>query len=301
MTKISVKIPASCTNLGPGFGTLGLAINIWNKFEVSLTGKKLDIRVEGEGENEIALSRENLFFFAIEEFARKFRITTPTGIKIKINNSVPIKSGLGSSSSALLGGILAANVLFDKNFEHQKILDFATQIVGRSDNICPALLGGLTIHMVSEKQVIARKIEVSELETLIITPEVKLSSLELREAFTKDYIPMKDFNKNKINSILVIEAFRNKDIGLLREAMVDYVFQPYRLPLIPGAAEAIRAAQNSGAAAALSGAGPSLIAFSDGNEKEVANLMKKEFDRVKVRSRVFFSNISNSGAIINHS
>ena len=87
MTKISVKIPASSANLGPGFDTLGLALNLWNEIEVSFTGSNLDIRVDGEGGNDMFLNRKNLVFLAIEKFSRQFGIKTPSGIKIKINNS----------------------------------------------------------------------------------------------------------------------------------------------------------------------------------------------------------------------
>jgi homoserine kinase len=219
-----------------------------------------------------------------------------------------LSSGLGSSAAAKLTGILAANVLLGKPLLHNEILNLATEMEGHPDNVAPALLGGLVVSTVEDGKVFAHKIntetnqtsvgylELPAFDITVVLPEFHLSTTQARTVLP-EYIPMKDAVNNISHAMLVTEAFRNGDFDLLSKAMNDTLHQPYRLSLIPGAPEAMEAARRAGAAAAaLSGAGPSIIAFSAKRDPAIGEAMKTAFEQSGLQARILQLRMSNYGA-----
>ena len=299
MHNITVKVPATSANLGPGFDALGLALDLWNvsTFEPA---DDFSVYVEGEGKGRISQGRNNLIIRAALRLAEHAG-TELLPFVVRCTNRIPIGSGLGSSAAATLTGLLAANALTGATLSQEDILYLASEIEGHPDNVAPALLGGLIVSTQGQGKIIARKLPIAPLYITVVVPDFRFPTRQARKALPHQ-VKMKDAIHNISRAVLVTEAFRTGDLSLLGEAMSDALHQPYRLPLIPGARAAMRAAQAEGAAVALSGAGPSLIAFSSRIEAGPGDAMKQAFKDAGLHARVFPLQVSEKGsqAMIEH-
>jgi homoserine kinase len=299
MKKVCVRVPATTANLGPGFDALGLALDLWNEAEFSQTnGKKVTISVAGEGAGMLPADETNTILAAALQLYTLVG-KKPNGLTIRCINRIPLVSGMGSSSAALLTGMLGANVLLGKPFPREEILTMATQSEGHPDNVVPAMLGGLVASTISHGEVIARKLLVSPMAITVVMPDFYFPTKSAREILP-EYVLLQDAIFNLSRSVLVIKALETGDLALLGEVMEDSLHQPYRLPLIPGALDAIKAARRVGASAvALSGAGPSLIAFSgQPADARIGIAMQRIFEQAGLKARIFPLNISHSGASV---
>jgi homoserine kinase len=293
MHNITVKVPATSANLGPGFDALGLALDLWNEstFEPA---DDFTVYVEGEGKGRISQGRNNLIIRAALRLAEHVGGELSPFI-VRCTNRIPIGSGLGSSAAATLTGLLAANALTGATLSQEDILHFASGIEGHPDNVAPALLGGLIVSSQGEGKIIARKLPIAPLFITVVVPDFRFPTRQARKALPHK-VRLKDAVQNISRAILMTEAFRTGDLSLLGEAMSDALHQPYRLPLIPGARAAMRAAQAEGAAVALSGAGPSLVAFSSRAEAGHGEAMKQAFQDAGLHARIFPLQASDKGA-----
>ena len=298
--KLLVKVPATSANLGPGFDSLGLALDLWNETAITLA-IEFSIRVKGEGEDKLSNDKNNLIFCAAQRLAEFAGRSLPQ-FHADCVNQIPLSSGLGSSAAATLTGLLAANALLGNPLLKEEVLGLASEMEGHPDNVAPALMGGLVVSTLDEGKVIAQKIGVAENAPPIyitsVLPDYHLPTKEARAALPEK-VSMKDAVHNISRAVLVTEAFRNGDLELLGKAMTDTLHQPYRLKLIPGAEAAMVAAKEAGASAvALSGAGPSLIAFSSKAEAGIGESMKRAFEAAGLITRIFNLGISSHGAEI---
>lgn len=298
--KILVKVPATTANLGPGFDALGLALDLWNETEfVATADRQITVSISGEGAGKLPLNAEN----AIVESALKIYelVKKPcAGLRIRCINRVPIGSGLGSSSAAMLTGMLGANALLGSPFSDEEILKLAIETEGHPDNVAPAMLGGLVASIVHEERVISLKLPAkanhSSVHVTIVLPDFDFPTKQARAILPKQ-IERKDAIYNISRAVLVTEALRTGDLDLLGKSMTDMLHQPYRLPLIPGAQAAMQAARQAGAAAvALSGAGPSLIAFSSKEKPSIGAVMQRAFESAGLTARIFELGTSYEGA-----
>ena len=299
--KILVKVPATSANLGPGFDSLGLALDLWNETTITLA-IEFSMRVKGEGGDSLSTDKNNLIFRAAERLAEFAGRSLPS-FHVDCFNQIPLSSGLGSSAAATLTGLLAGNVLLGKPLLKEEILDLAAEMEGHSDNVSPALMGGLVVSTMDKGKVIAHKIAVAEnippLHITCVLPDYHLPTKEAR-AVLPNQVAMQDAVHNISRAMLVTEAFRNGDLDLLGKSMSDTLHQPYRLKLIPGAQSAMGAAKEAGASAvALSGAGPSVIAFSSKAEAGIGESMKRAFETAGLLNvRIFNLGVSGRGAEI---
>ncbi len=298
--KILVKVPATTANLGPGFDALGLALDLWNETEfIASDDCQITISISGEGKGTLPLDAEN----AIVEAAQKIYglVGKPcAGLRIRCVNRIPIGSGLGSSSAAMLTGMLGANALLGSPFTDEEILKLAIETEGHPDNVAPAMLGGLVASIVYEERVISLKLPAranrSPMHVTIVLPDFDFPTKQARAILPKQ-VERKDAIYNISRAVLVTEALRTGDLDLLGKSMTDMLHQPYRLPLIPGAQAAMRAGRQAGAAAvALSGAGPSLIAFSPKEHPEIGAAMQRAFETAGLTARIFELGTSYEGA-----
>ncbi len=298
--KILVKVPATTANLGPGFDALGLALNLWNETEFSpRTDGQIHIQVRGEGQGKIPESAENTIVQSALQLYALAGQPCP-GMDIHCLNRVPIGSGLGSSSAALLTGMLGANALLGNPLSEEEVLKLAIETEGHPDNVAPAMLGGLVASIVHEGRVISLKLPAranrSPMHVTIVLPGFDFPTHQAR-AILPTTIPRQDAIYNISRAVLVTEALRTGDLDLLGKAMTDALHQPYRLPLIPGAQAALQAARQAGAAAvALSGAGPSLIAFSAKADEQIGKAMQAQFVAAGLPARIFALSASYEGA-----
>jgi len=209
-------------------------------------------------------------------------------------------SGLGSSSAALLTGYLGGNALLGSPFSTEVLLRMAIESEGHPDNVAPAMLGGLVASLIDEELVIPVRLNsfnpIIPIHITVVLPNFEFPTLEARKILP-EFVSRKDAVFNISRAILVTEALRTGDLNLLGAAMEDRIHQPYRLDLIPGAREVMDAARQNGAqAVALSGAGPSLIAFTSRKLPVVGRAMQKAFLSAGLSSRIFELEISQQGA-----
>ena len=302
---ITIRVPATSANLGPGFDSLGLALDLWNDTVITLAIES-SVQVTGEGRERLASGENNLIIRSAQKLAERLGRRLPP-VHLDCINRIPLSSGLGSSAAAKLTGLLGANVLLGKPLSKEEILDLATEMEGHPDNVASALLGGLVVSTVENGKVFTHKITVdgnhttlgnfeSPIQVTVVLPDFHLSTRQARLVLPEQ-VPLKDALYNLSRAVLVTQAFRDGDLDLLGRAMTDTLHQPYRLSLIPGAQQAMDAAREAGAAGvALSGAGPSLIAFSAERNPAIGESMRRAFAQAGLQARIFPLKMSNHGA-----
>ena len=296
---ITIRVPATSANLGPGFDSLGLALDLWNETIITLA-IEYSVQVNGEGMERLSPGENNLIIRSAQRLAEVVGKRLPP-FHLDCTNRIPLSSGLGSSAAAKLTGLLGANALLGKPLLRDDILDLASEMEGHPDNVAPALLGGLIVSTTENGKVLAHKINLaadadSHIHITVVLPDFHISTQQARTALP-DHVTMRDAVHNISRAIMVAEAFRDRDFDLLSKAMTDTLHQPYRLSLIPGAQDAMHAAQVAGAsAAAISGAGPSIIAFSSNRDPGIGESMAGAFERAGLSARTFQLKISQPGA-----
>lgn len=297
---VRVRVPATTANLGPGFDALGMALDLWNEtIWTSASDHQIQATITGEGADVLPTDATNPIIAAA--LSLYHRVGAPcNGLKVHCINRIPLGSGLGSSSAALLSGLLGANALLGEPFSREEILKMAIEMEGHPDNVAPAMLGGLVVSILHDGRVVSIKLPAraqrSPIRATVVLPNVDFPTEYARSILPRT-VDRQDAIHNISRSVLVVEALRTGDLEMLGKAMDDRLHQPYRLPLIPGALSAMEAARQAGAAAvALSGAGPSLIAFSTDWAPEIGEAMRQEFARAGLQARVFHLRVSERGA-----
>ena len=302
---VTVTIPATTANLGPGFDCLGLALGLYN--EVTLAAapagtypNDLHITIYGEGAGRLPGDARNL---VAQAAARIFAHLGhgPAGLHITQHNRIPVGSGLGSSAAAVLGGMLAANALVDGGLSQAEILRLAAAMEGHPDNVVPAGLGGLVlINQAADGQLHVEPIPLPPQQVVIVLPDFDLPTATARAALPRQ-VPLADAIFNAGRLALLVRALAAGDYQRLPLAMQDRLHQPYRLPLIPGMAAAFAAAYAAGAAGvALSGAGPSLLAFAPDNHQAIAAAIQAAFAPAGLPSRAWILPVDAQGAQVGH-
>ena len=310
MKSVSIRVPATSANLGPGFDCLGLALDLWNETVIlwqEPPGRypfTATIYVEGEGSGFLPGDDRNWIVRAALYLMKKAGAAPPGKVEIRCKNGILLSSGLGSSAAAVLTGLMAANAWLEKPLGQAAILKLATELEGHPDNVAAAIFGGLALVAPGSpgEPPLVQTVPIPVWSVVVALPGINLSTQAAR-ASLPEMVPLKTAVANIGRSMLVVEALRNGDETLLGKAMQDRLHQPYRLPRIPGAEEAILAARQAGAAAAaLSGAGPGVIAFLPPNEPSIAEhvlkAMEASFHDAGVQARGFQLRTTSQGASI---
>jgi homoserine kinase len=308
MTRIvTAHIPATSANLGPGFDALGIALDLWNTFELHEDPNQNGISVETHGEGAAVLPTDTSHL-VVRTMIEELGLHAPfdargAHYRIVCQNQVPCGSGLGSSSTATLAGLILARAVIDRHginsaASRQRILTRAFDIEGHGDNIAPALLGGLVVVTAQDGQVIAEQLPVAPLRVVVCVPELHFLTSHARSVLPQQY-SRADAVFNIARAPLVVEALRRGDLDLLGRVMHDRIHEPYRLPAIPGALPAKQAALDAGAAAvAMSGAGPGLIAFAHDQHEAIGETMRQVFVEFGLAARFWVVGVSQQGVRI---
>ncbi len=293
---MTIKIPCSTSNLGPGFDTLGLALNRY----LVLTAEQsngLVITVEGNGKDHIATDSTNLVYAAIETTARKIGRTLPA-IHLHINNEIPAYGGLGGSGAAIAGGVFLANELLELNLSKDDMLNIAVEIEGHPDNVSAALFGGLTINCFdAERKVHCRSVKIEKpLSIITCSPQFQVQTKQARKILPQQ-VTLKDAVTNIENAASLVAALMSGDFDALRYVTAEKLHEQYRATLIPGFDDVKNAALNAGALSFnISGAGPTVFAFAVKNEKEITGAMQKAFEENGQTATSEIMTVENNGA-----
>ena len=282
--KVSVRVPATSANLGPGFDTLGMALAFYDELEVEAVAENnVIVDVTGEGAGEVATDETNLVVkcmqFTFDRFGQKM-----PGLRIKAHNVIPHGRGMGSSGAAVVSGIMAAKGLLEGIVEigPNELLDIATELEGHPDNVAPALFGSLNIAWEDEQGPHTKKLFVHRgVSPLVLVPSFQLST-KLARSLQPESVPHEDAVFNVSRSALLIAALTASP-ELLLEATQDRLHQDYRASAMPQTATLIQALRDRGHAAVVSGAGPSvLVLASDPAERlEAAKFVTESYPEWK--------------------
>ena len=287
---IKIRVPATTANLGPGFDCLGLALKLYLNLEIEEIAQGLVIEYHGEGADKFSSKKDTLIRKSAELVLKKIgQDKSKKGLKIKVFNQIPITRGLGSSASAIIGGIVGAVRLYNIDLTNQEMLELALSLEGHMDNIVPALIGGLTLaYKTGREEIRWTRIETPlDLRIVEAIPEFTLNTKEARKVLPqKVALPEAIFNLSR--SALLVNALQNSDWEVLAEAMEDRLHQPYRIPFIPGIEDMFSQIKKTGlAGAALSGSGPSVVSLTKmGSEGIISKIMKDAFLKAGVACRV---------------
>lgn len=303
MKTIRVQVPATSANCGPGFDCLGLALNLYNIFTFTpiadataytytFKGFGADIlRMEDPKKNLIGFAMDQVFA-TVQEPIRYGHITSET--------LIPPSRGLGSSSTAIVGGLLLANTLVKNPLTKEELLVIANRMEGHPDNVAPAIYGNLCCATGLKTKVLNTVIPVpEELHFAVVVPEV-LVSTEYARSVLPNHIPFKEAVQNVSHASLFVTSLITHQLDNLSTALEDNLHVPYRKALIPHCDDVFKAAKTEGAyGATISGSGSTLIAYTDKRHVEnVAKAMGEVFISHGVENKIYCLEADTKGARI---
>lgn len=293
---ITVKVPATTANLGSGFDSLGLALDLELKVDVKLSQDKGKVHFKGYGDLQIEQNpASNLIVKSMQKLFLETGESMPP-VDIYIENNIPLGKGLGSSAAAIVAGLYAGNFLLKNKFREEDLINIAVAMEGHADNVVPAVVGGLTAVMMEDGQVYYQKLPFpDELKIVMAVPDFILPTTKARKVLPQS-IDIKDVIVSLQKACYLMASFCSRDFKFLDIAMNDKIFQPVRKNFIPGFDEVASEAKKSGAlGVAVSGAGPSVIAFSLENEQLIGEKIRDIWTLHGISSEVFYLKVHENG------
>lgn len=309
--KVSVKVPASSANVGPGFDCLGMALPIYNTItieETVLPGTGIEINVISEDENidemvfnEIPKDENNLVYKAVEMLYNSIG-QEPSELKINIQTGIPIARGLGSSSSIIVGGLLAANKLLGNPADEAALLAIATEVEGHPDNVAPAILGGLVLAIQQDDGLLSySRIDWPEdWDITVCIPDFQLSTEIARSILPKE-VSMQDAIYNTKHLAMMLQAINEENPKLMKASMKDRLHQPYREKLVPGMKEIMESFKHEDGVlgCVLSGAGPAILVISHKYDLDkIKSTVTEIWEAQNIKSEIKTMKIEEQGAVV---
>ena len=267
--RVGVEVPATTANLGAGFDALALALDLVTSVAVEIVPPGTDpaylVEVRGEGAGQLPSGRRNRFISALIAGIEATGVDpTGAGFHVRMDNRIPVTRGLGSSASATVAGLVAADALLGGALGPELILELAAQTEGHADNAAAAVYGGLCVVATVEGVPRAVRLDPpAHVLAALFIPDKHLSTAAMRAALPAT-VPFADAVHNVGAATLAVAALSSGRLDLLRPATIDRLHEPYRAAAYPELPELIEAALAAGAmGACMSGAGPTVIAFHD--------------------------------------
>lgn len=260
MTDLRVRAPATSANLGPGFDAFAIALPLLAEFDVR-PARTWSVSIEGDGDG-VPTGDDNLFVVGARAVARTAKAHLAPRHVVQ-RSSIPLGRGLGSSAAAIAGGVVAANALLGEPLDRGTLLRIAAEVEGHADNVAAALYGGVTVAIPGTDGPVATRFAFPRTwRVCLLVPLARLSTQESRETLPPQ-VSRTDAVFNLAHASALLAAILRADGALLSLAMSDRLHEPIRARLVPGLEEIVAAARAAGAfGAALSGAGPAVIAFA---------------------------------------
>ena len=309
--KVSVKVPATSANLGPGFDCLGIALPIYNTVtidETVLPGTGVEINILSQDENfddliidHIPTDENSIVYKAVELLYNSIG-QTPSELKINIQTQIPVTRGLGSSAAVIVGALIAANHLLGEPADESAILSIATEIEGHPDNVTPAVVGGLVLSsMEDDGSILYRKIDwPDEWAITVCIPDVELAT-EISRSVLPETVPMQDAVFNTKRMGMLIQAIHTKDEELMKAALTDKLHQPYRAKLVPWLDDINKSIRHDEDifGCVLSGAGSAVLVVSKQNATDrVRSKINEVMTNLNVKAEIKTLKVENDGATI---
>jgi homoserine kinase len=305
---VNVQVPATTANIGPGFDCLGAALTLYNQFQFTAlpdsrtdSPPSLTIEVEGTESDRVGRDRRNLAYQAFCYFFEQTKQPIPN-LHLKIWLGVPLARGLGSSATAIVGGLLGANALTGDPLSQGQILDLAIALEGHPDNVAPALLGGCQLSVFDEP---ASAWTICPIQwPAAVVPIVAIPDFELSTEAARAVLPQQSSYGDAIFNMahlgLLIKGLETGRGEWIQVALQDRLHQPFRTALISGFSEVRTAAMEFGAwGLVISGAGPTLLALSNPDAAPVvATQIQAAWERQGITAQVSMLQLDTKGAIV---
>lgn len=288
---IKIRVPATTANMGPGFDTLGCALTLYNEFEVEIS--------EGlsfEGCDEIYWNEENLFVVAYKKTLEKMKIPF-SGVNVIFETDIPVSRGMGSSSALIVGGAMAANVLYGNKLKKSELLAICNEIEGHPDNVAPALYGGMCASLIKENVPYTLRYDInSAIRFCVMIPDFKTSTHEARKLLPEN-VTFKEAVFNLSHVALLCKALELNDEQMIQIALDDKLHQPYRKNLILDYNQIRNTCMQKGAYGFfISGSGPTCIALF--KEDDFIPQLRKEFAKFESKWQIIELHADLNGAIV---
>ena len=291
--RVSIAVPASIANLGPGFDILAIAVQLQNDVHAELSDGPLSIDPGTDATTALRNPEHNRITRAYVQACAELAVATD-GAQFRCVNRIPFARGLGSSAAAALGGVLAAVALHHAPWDEQMVLDCVGRLEGHRDNGAAALLGGLAICAPGAPAVQMHVPD--ELRAVVFLPDAGLETDAARRVVAGEF-SRADAIFNASRCALLVRALAMRDYETLGDAMDDRWHQPARARLVPEAAHLMLAAREAGAAgAALAGAGPSVVALTVRDPDAVAGALEQAAATRGVAGHAVTFEVRNYGA-----
>jgi homoserine kinase len=262
--ELRVRVPASSANLGPGFDSFAIALPLLAEFDLR-PARVWSVHVDGDAHqngNGIPSGDDNLFVVSARAAAEAAAETLGAYHVIQ-RSAIPVGRGLGSSAAAIVGGVVAANALMGEPLDRRTLLRVASEVEGHADNVAAALYGAFTVVLPSDSGPVATRIAFPRAWRICLFIPREALSTDKARAVLPDSVSRADAVFNIAHAAALLAAVLRSDGALLSIAMADRLHQPARAHLITGLADIMAAARGAGAfGAALSGAGPAVLAFA---------------------------------------
>lgn len=304
MSIVTVTVPATTANLGPGFDCIGAALNLANIFHFEVIEKNpaqpvVNIRVKGQEADKVSNDQDNLLYQSFSHLYQHLGRNLPS-VNILIELGVPLARGLGSSATAIVGGLVAANYLAGKPLSQTEVMELAIAQEGHPDNVVPALLGNcqLAVGEMGHWQICQLSWH-SQLIPVLAIPDFELSTEAARAVLPPNYSRADAvFNIGRMG--LLVAALGENRGDWLKVALEDKIHQPYRQELIRGYWEVKQSAIAAGAyGMVISGAGPTLLALTDAKDTQnVVTAMRDSWQKLGVNAEVQALALDTQGANI---
>lgn len=260
---VTVRVPATSANLGPGFDSFGLALDLHNRFSASLADS-WTVEVEGEGAGVLSTGEDNV---VARSMARAFAEAGSAGLAAHVccDNRIPTGSGLGSSSAAIVGGLLLGEALLDADFGEVRRLELAAELEGHPDNVAAALSGGFTICWTEAAHARCARFEPARGLAAVVCSALTELRTSVARAMLPDAVPHADAAFNVAHAGLLAASLATGRPELFGAALTDRLHEPYRAAAVADLVPVADALRDAGAAGvALSGAGPTVIGLVSG-------------------------------------
>ncbi len=282
---VTVRVPATTANLGPGFDCIGMALDLWN--EVTVSYGEFQFEAEGTDVQDIPKDARNLIVTGVDASFKAADCPLPT-LKYQCKNRIPVGKGLGSSSAAIVSGVLAGSALSGANLTPQQMVNIAADIEGHPDNVAPAIFGGCVIGLKDEDNgnwLVTSVPLPKEMMCVVYIPNTVSNTHESR-ARLPNSISRSDAVYNIGRAALLINSLSQGNFELLQHATQDKLHQPYRKSAFKAMESIMEAAVNGGAKGVfLSGSGPSIAALTNGREVTVSYEMAQAANIALVSGR----------------
>jgi homoserine kinase len=303
MIAVTIRVPGTTANLGPGFDCLGAALTLYNQFQftsLDTDDERLKIAVTGSEADRVVTDDSNLSYQAFVKLYEHLG-QTPPPVAIDIELGVPLARGLGSSATAIVGGLMGANQLAGEPLSQAEVMQLAIAMEGHPDNVVPALLGGAHLAAThGDEWVICDIPWHSAIVPVVAIPNFELSTAEARKVLPAEY-SRADAIFNAAHLGLLLRGLETGNGSWLQAGLDDRIHQPYRKTLISGYDRVRTSALAAGAyGMVISGAGPTLLALAASNcASEVAAAMTSAWQEVGITAETRSIEIDTTGAMVN--